>query len=97
VGALGRSRPGDVAKDHGPQDLSVRATRGSEGPAPVMPAMVDTAATGGGSLAPEMETTVAAKVASSQIAGEVVDQDPASSSSGTTISLSSPQPRVADA
>jgi hypothetical protein len=63
--------------------------------------LADTIASGGGSSAPDMEseveTTVAAEATSSPTAGEVTDQDPATSSSSPPISPSSLQPRVADA
>jgi hypothetical protein len=100
TGALGRSGPSDTAKDRSPQDPSVGAARGSEGPAPEMPATVDTTNAGDGSLAleveSEVETMVVAGATSSPKAGEVVGQDPAASSSGPTVSPSYPQPQAAD-
>jgi hypothetical protein len=94
--ALGHYGPSDTAEDHGPQDPSVGAARGGEGPTPDMPAVVDTTANGDGFLVPEMESEVEMMVvvgsASSPIAGEVVGQDPVTSSFGPTVSPSFPQP-----
>jgi hypothetical protein len=63
VGALGRLGPGDAAEDRGPQDPSVGAARGGEGPAPDMLALAGTVAAGDGSPAPKVESGVETTVA----------------------------------
>jgi hypothetical protein len=98
VGALGLPGPDDAAEDCNPQDSSVGASHGSEGPAPDIPAVVGSTAAGDRSPTPEVEskveTMVAEEATSSPAADEVADHDPAASSSGPTISPSSPQPQV---
>jgi hypothetical protein len=100
VGALGRRRPSDAAKDRGPQDASIWAAHGSEGPTPDMPAVVGTVDAGDGSPAPEVESevarTVVVEVVSSPVVDEVAYQDRDASSSGPA-SPSSLQPQVAAA
>jgi hypothetical protein len=62
-----------------------------------MPITADTTTAGDGSLAPEVETMVAAGETSSLKAGVVAGQDLATSSSDPTVSLPFPQPQAADA
>jgi hypothetical protein len=75
VGALGRYGLGDAAEDRGPQDPSIGAARGGEGPTPDMLATVDTTATSDTFSTPEVESEVemmvAAGATSSPIASEV--------------------------
>jgi hypothetical protein len=97
VGALGCSGPSNAVEDRGPDVPSVGATYGGEGLAPDMPVTADTTTAGDGSLAPEVETMVAAGETSSLKAGVVAGQDLATSSSGPTVSLPFPQPQAADA
>jgi hypothetical protein len=95
--ALGCPRAGNVAEDHNPQDPSVKAAHGSEGPAPDMPNVVGMTTAGDGSSAPEVEMTVVAEVVSSPTTDEVADQDPTASLSNPMASSSSLQPQVAAA